>query len=71
MTIIKDAAPQMFRYSIDECFCLLPDMSFDELKRVGRRPVSAYSETYRASHQHPGMAKTKTLAKAASRFAEA
>lgn len=69
MTIIKDAAPQMFRYSIDECFCLLPDMSFDELKQWGE-------DLHRCILKHTGlpvsigMAKTKTLAKAASHFAK-
>lgn len=34
MQLIREASPQSFRYSIDECFCVLPDMSFIDLKQL-------------------------------------
>lgn len=69
MSLIRKASPRTFRYSIDESFCLLPDMSHDELKEWGEQlrkdvmqgvgiPISI------------GIARTKTLAKTASHFAK-
>lgn len=69
MGIISSACPDVYRYSIDEAFCILEDKPFDELKAWGdalhrkiwkwvSMPVSI------------GIAPTKTLAKCADRFAK-
>ncbi|MCH4147642.1 MAG: Y-family DNA polymerase [Prevotella sp.] len=69
MAIIRDAAPEYFRYSIDEAFCVLDGMDHLDLKKWGEElhkkilkctgmPVSI------------GIARTKTLAKMASHFAK-
>lgn len=69
MTVIQKSAPQMFRYSIDEAFCILPDMSYDEMKEWGdclQKKVLKYT----GMPISIGIAQTKTLAKVASYFAK-
>lgn len=69
MTIIRDMAPQCFRYSIDEAFAVLDGFSVEQLKEWGE-------ELHRRVLQSVGMpltigiAPTKTLAKMASHFAK-
>ena len=69
MTIIRDMAPQCFRYSIDEAFAILDGFSVEQLKEWGE-------ELHRRVLQSVGMpltigiAPTKTLAKMASHFAK-
>ena len=69
MNLVRHAAPDFYRYSIDEGFCRLPQMPTDALREWGERlprdilrglgiPVSI------------GIAPTKTLAKVASKFAK-
>lgn len=67
VSIIKDAAPAYFRYSIDECFVRLHGLA--DLKLWGEN----LSTTIKRSVGIPvsiGIAPTKTLAKVASRFAK-
>lgn len=67
VSIIKDAAPAYFRYSIDECFVRLHGIA--DLKPWGEN----LSTTIKRSVGIPvsiGIAPTKTLAKMASRFAK-
>ena len=67
VSIIKDAAPAYFRYSIDECFVRLHGIA--DLKPWGEN----LSTTIKRSVGIPvsiGIAPTKTLAKVASRFAK-
>ncbi|MDD5862770.1 MAG: Y-family DNA polymerase [Prevotella sp.] len=69
MNIVRNSAPEFHRYSIDEGFCILDGMSSDEMKSWGEElhkkilkglgmPVSI------------GIARTKTLAKMASKYAK-
>ncbi len=69
MAIIRDMAPQCFRYSIDEAFAILDGFSHEQLKMWGTKlhdrvlhsvgmPISI------------GIAPNKTLAKMASHFAK-
>ncbi len=69
MTVIRDMAPQCFRYSIDEAFVILEDFSADSLREWGR----CLHDRIRQSVGMPvsiGIAPTKTLAKMASHFAK-
>lgn len=69
MSIIRDACPQMFRYSIDESFCTLPDMTYDELKQWGEQ-LQRKVLRYTGMPISIGIARTKTLAKVANYFAK-
>ena len=67
VSIIKEEAPEYFRYSIDECFVRLHGI--DDLKLWGEN----LSKNIKRSVGIPvsiGIAPTKTLAKVASRFAK-
>lgn len=69
MKIIEDAAPQFYRYSIDEAFCILKGMEHFDLKLWGEQ----LHERVLKSTAMPvsiGIAPTKTLAKMASHFAK-
>ncbi|MDE5649628.1 MAG: Y-family DNA polymerase, partial [Duncaniella sp.] len=37
MSLIRKSVPSFFRYSIDEAFCMLPDMDIKDAKRWGER----------------------------------
>ena len=69
MNIVRNAAPDFHRYSIDEGFCILKGMEDIDLKAWGEN-------LYRQIFQGLGMpvsigiAPTKTLAKVASKFAK-
>ena len=69
MNIVRNAAPEFHRYSIDEGFCILKGMEDIDLKAWGEN-------LYRQIIQGLGMpvsigiAPTKTLAKVASKFAK-
>ncbi|MBO4849551.1 MAG: Y-family DNA polymerase [Prevotella sp.] len=69
MNIVRNAAPEFHRYSIDEGFCTLKGMEGIDLKAWGEN-------LYRTIKQGLGMpvsigiAPTKTLAKVASKFAK-
>lgn len=67
--IIRQEAPQYFRYSIDECFVRLDAMGDTDLKHWGEQ----LHKRIRQSVGMPvsvGLAPTKTLAKVASHFAK-
>lgn len=69
VSIVKQEAPQYFRYSIDECFAYLHGMDHLDLKRWGEE----LHVRIRRSVGMPvsiGIANTKTLAKVAARFAK-
>ena len=69
MTVIRDMAPQSFRYSIDEAFAVLEGFSTDQLQTWG----SQLHDRIWQSVGMPvsiGIAPTKTLAKMASHFAK-
>ena len=69
MSLIRKAAPTFFRYSIDEAFCMLPDMEAGKAKQWGEE-LSRW--IYRATGMPVsiGIAANKTLAKIASSFAK-
>ncbi|MDY4040300.1 MAG: DUF4113 domain-containing protein [Prevotella sp.] len=69
MKIIRDASPYAFRYSIDECFCHLPDMDYPELRQWGES-LCRRVQKCTGLPISIGIARTKTLAKTASRFAK-
>lgn len=69
MQLIREASPQSFRYSIDECFCVLPDMSFTDLKQWGESLCHRILK-YTGMPISIGIAHTKTLAKMASHYAK-
>ena len=67
--VVRQEAPQYFRYSIDECFVRLDAMGDADLKQWGE----ALHRRVRRSVGMPvsiGIAPTKTLAKVASHFAK-
>ena len=69
MNMVRNASREFHRYSIDEGFCLLPEMGGETLKEWGE-------DLYRQIRRGLGMpvsigiAPTKTLAKVASKFAK-
>lgn len=69
MSLIRKSAPSFFRYSIDEAFCVLPDMEPEQMKDWGER-LSAW--IYRATGMplSVGIARNKTIAKLAVHFAK-
>jgi len=69
MSIIRRHTDYFFRYSIDEAFCHLNEMRFSELKAWGER---LHKEVERGTGipVSIGIARTKTLAKAATWFAK-
>ena len=69
MTIIRDMAPECFRYSIDEAFAVLDGFTVDELHEWG----TALHDRVMQSVGMPvsiGIAPTKTMAKMASHYAK-
>lgn len=69
MSLIRKAAPTFFRYSIDEAFCLLPDMEADKAKQWGEELTQwIYHAT--GMPVSIGISTNKTLAKIASSFAK-
>lgn len=69
MTIIRDMAPECFRYSIDEAFAVLDGFNVDELHEWG----TALHDRVMQSVGMPvsiGIAPTKTMAKMASHYAK-
>lgn len=69
VSIIRDECPAYFRYSIDECFVYLPEMSPAELKKWGE-DLHKKIRQYVGMPVSIGIAPTKTLAKMASHFAK-
>lgn len=69
MNIVRRAAPEFHRYSIDEGFCCLKGMEGIDLKEWGQR---LYADIYQGLGMPVsiGIAPTKTLAKVASKFAK-
>ena len=69
MSLIRKSASSFFRYSIDEAFCVLPDMEPEQMKDWGER-LSAW--IYRATGMplSVGIARNKTIAKLAVHFAK-
>ncbi len=69
MSLIRKFAPSFFRYSIDEAFCALPDMKYDEMKQWGEN-LSAWIGRATGMPLSIGIATNKTLAKLAVHFAK-
>lgn len=69
MTIIRDMAPQCFRYSIDEAFAILEGFSPEQLKAWGTELHDRVLQSV-GMPISIGIATTKTLAKMASHFAK-
>lgn len=69
MSLLRKAAPSFFRYSIDEAFCVLPDMAMDEAKRWGEAQA-AWIRKATGMPLSIGIARNKTLAKLAVSFAK-
>lgn len=69
MKIVEEAAPQFYRYSIDEAFCLLKGMEHLDLKSWGEQLHERIFKST-AMPVSIGIAPTKTLAKMASHFAK-
>ena len=67
--IIKQEAPQYFRYSIDECFVYLDGMEHIDLKQWGENLHKRIKKSVGVPVSI-GLAPTKTLAKMASHFAK-
>lgn len=67
--IIKQEAPQYFRYSIDECFVYLDGMEHIDLKQWGENLHKRIKKSVGVPVSI-GLAQTKTLAKMASHFAK-
>lgn len=67
--IIKQEAPQYFRYSIDECFVYLDGMEHIDLKQWGENIHKRIKKSVGVPVSI-GLAPTKTLAKMASHFAK-
>jgi len=69
MSLIRKAAPQCFRYSIDEAFCVLDGMERVDLKQWGEQ---LHQQILRCTGMPVsiGIAPNKTLAKMASHFAK-
>lgn len=69
MSLIRKVSPSFFRYSIDEAFCVLPDMPYDEIKDWGER-LSAWIGQATGMPLSIGIARNKTMAKLAVHFAK-
>lgn len=69
MSILRDVAPEMLQYSIDEAFLDLRGIPEEGLKEWGER-LAAKVRRWTGMPVSIGMAPTKTLAKLASRFAK-
>lgn len=67
--IIRQEAPQYFRYSIDECFVYLDGMEHIDLKQWGENLHKRIKKSVGVPVSI-GLAPTKTLAKMASHFAK-
>lgn len=69
MTIIRDMAPECFRYSIDEAFAVLDGFDVDELHEWG---VALHDRVMQSVGMPVsiGIAPTKTMAKMASHYAK-
>lgn len=69
MTTISEFAPEMEIYSIDEAFLLLDGFQLIDLKAYGEKVVTTTTRNT-GIPVSMGIAQTKTLAKAANRFAK-
>ena len=69
MSLIRKAAPTFFRYSIDEAFCVLPEMDATQMKDWGER-LSAWIGRATGMPLSVGIARNKTMAKMAVHFAK-
>lgn len=69
MTVIRDMAPQCFRYSIDEAFVILDGFDAEQLKQWGKQLHDRVLQSV-GMPLSIGIAPTKTLAKMASHFAK-
>ncbi|MBD5250694.1 MAG: Y-family DNA polymerase [Bacteroides sp.] len=69
MSLVRKAAPDFMRYSIDEAFCILRGVDGDEAKKWGEEIHSTILKGT-GMPVSIGIAPTKTLAKAACRFAK-
>lgn len=69
MAVLRDEAPEVLQYSIDEAFLDLSGMDHIDLKAWGER-VAAKVRRWTGIPVSLGIAPTKTLAKVASRFAK-
>lgn len=69
MDIIGDACPDVYRYSIDEAFCILDDKPYEQLKAWGDA-LHRRIQKWVGMPVSIGIAPTKTLAKCADRFAK-
>lgn len=69
MSIIRDSAPEVEVYSIDEAFCNLQGMDHMDLKKWGEE-LAAKIKKWVGMPVSIGIAPTKTLAKLAGRFAK-
>lgn len=69
MSIIRDSAPEVEVYSIDEAFCNLKGLEHTDLKKWGEE-LAAKIKKWVGMPVSIGIAPTKTLAKVAGRFAK-
>lgn len=69
MSILREEAPEVLQYSIDEAFLNLKGMEESQLKKWGEK-LSAKILQWTDMPVSIGIAPTKTLAKVASRFAK-
>ncbi len=69
MNIVRRSAPEFHRYSIDEGFCLFDGMEGVDLKQWGER-LHREIERGLGMSVSIGVARTKTLAKMASKYAK-
>ena len=69
MSLIRKAAPAFFRYSIDEAFCLLPDITSTETKIWGEH-LTQWILQATGMPLSIGIASNKTVAKIATSFAK-
>lgn len=69
MSLIRKAAPAFFRYSIDEAFCLLPDITSTEAKIWGEH-LTQWILQATGMPLSIGIASNKTVAKIATSFAK-
>lgn len=69
MSLIRKFAPSFFRYSIDEAFCVFPEMPPEQMKEWGEK-LSAWIARATGMPLSVGIARNKTVAKLAVHFAK-
>lgn len=69
MAVLREEAPEVLQYSIDEAFLDLAGMEHRDLKKWGEE-LAAKVKRWTGIPVSIGIAKTKTLAKVASKFAK-